>query len=170
MNLPTSQVQARPARPADIPAITEIYNQGISDRVATFETRLRTPEDIAEWFIGRPVIVVAEAAEAVCGFAHTLPYRMRDCYQGVAEFSVYVHREHRGRGIGKVVMAALIEDARKRGIWKLVSRVFPENTPSRKLLGQLGFREVGTYHRHGKLDGVWKDVVIVEYLIKENIA
>lgn len=170
MSVPTSQLQARPARPADIPAITEIYNQGISDRVATFETRLRAPEDIAEWFTGRPVIVVAESGDTVRGFAHTLPYRTRDCYQGVAEFSVYVHRDFRGRGIGKVVMAALIEDARKRGIWKLVSRVFPENTASRKLLGQLGFREVGTYHHHGKLDGVWKDVVIVEYLIKENIA
>lgn len=170
MSLSTRQVQARPARPADIPAITEIYNQGISDRIATFETRLRTPEEIAGWFTGRPVMVVAEIGDEVRGFAHTLPYRMRDCYQGVAEFSVYVHREFRGQGIGKAVMAALIEAARRRGIWKLVSRVFPENTASRRLLGGLGFREVGIYHRHGKLDGVWKDVVIVEYLIEENIA
>ena len=63
-------------------------------------------------------------------------------------------------------MNALIAESRKRGDWKLLSRVFPDNTQSLKLLYSLGFREVGTYKRHAKLDGVWRDVVILEYLVE----
>ena len=95
-------------------------------------------------------------------FAAAFPYRSRPCYDGVREFSVYAARDGRGKGFGRSALAALIEDAKARGWWKLVSRVFPENTASRRLLASLGFREVGTYERHARLDGQWKDVVIVE--------
>lgn len=95
-------------------------------------------------------------------FANTSTYRPRDCYAGIAEFSVYVERQVRGTGAGKAAMEALIPAARAAGYWKLLSRVFPENAASRGLLRSLGFREVGTYEKHGQLEGVWKDVVIVE--------
>ena len=98
-------------------------------------------------------------------FASTSLYRPRDCYAGIAEFSVYVDRAARGAGAGRAAMQALIPAAQAAGYWKLVSRVFPENTASRALLASLGFREVGTYEQHGQLDGVWKDVVIVEKLL-----
>lgn len=163
-------MKARPATPADAPAIARIYNEGIEDRVATFETRLRTPEDILGWFDGvHPIVVVEDDSGNVIAFASTSTYRPRECYAGIAEFSVYVAREARGRGAGRLAMEALIEAAERAGFWKLVSRVFPENAPSRALLRSLGFREVGVYEKHGKLDGVWRDVVIVERLIPANL-
>jgi phosphinothricin acetyltransferase len=85
----------------------------------------------------------------------------------VAEFSVYVARDARGTGAGRAAMDALVGECESRGIWKLLSRVFPENEASRRLLAKVGFREVGTYRRHGKLDGQWRDTVIVERLIGE---
>jgi L-amino acid N-acyltransferase YncA len=161
-------LKARAARIDDARAIAAIYNQGIADRVATFETTPRTPEQIARWFDGRhPIVVVEDDTGSVVAFASTSSYRDRDCYAGVAEYSVYVAREHRGVGAGNVAMAALIDAVPRAGIWKLVSRIFPENTASRALMARMGFREVGTYRRHGKLDGAWRDCVIVERLIGE---
>ena len=158
-------MEARPATPADAAAIAAIYNQGIADRVATFETRPRTAEDIQGWFDGLHPVVVVEDGGALLAWAATSTYRPRDCYAGIAEFSVYVAREARGRGAGRVAMEALIEASAAAGFWKLVSRVFPENTASLGLLRRVGFREVGVYHKHGQLDGVWRDVVIVERLL-----
>lgn len=163
-------MQVRPATPADAETIAAIYNEGIADRVATFETAPRSPSDIAGWFAGRhPVVVVEGAAGAVVAFASTSNYRPRDCYAGIAEFSVYVARAARGRGAGRLAMTALVEAAEAAGFWKLLSRVFVENASSRALLRSLGFREVGIYERHGRLDGVWRDVVIVERLLGEAV-
>lgn len=162
-------MHARPATPQDARAIAEIYNQGIEDRVATFETRLRSPQDIRAWFDGVHPLVVVEDEGRVIAFASTSPYRSRECYAGVAEFSVYVARASRGRGAGRLAMEALIGEAKRAGFWKLLSRVFTENTPSRALLRSLGFREVGTYEKHARLDGVWRDVVIVERLISSHL-
>lgn len=155
----------RAATPADAAVIAAIYNQGIADRSATFETRPRSPEDVIGWFDGRHPSVVVERERDVLAFASTSTYRPRTCYDGVAEFSVYVARAARGQGAGRAAMLALIEVAAAAGMWKLVSRVFLENTPSRALLRAVGFREVGVYARHAQLDGVWRDVVIVERLI-----
>ena len=155
--------RARRAATEDAAAIVLIYNQGVEDRVATFETRLRNVGDVEAWFDGsHPVVVVEEGG--VQAFASTSPYRSRGCYEGVAEFSVYVRREVRGKGYGRLAMTALLDEAAKAGFWKLVSRVFPENTASLGLLASLGFREVGVYEKHAQLDGVWRDVVIVERL------
>jgi phosphinothricin acetyltransferase len=163
-------MKARPAAPEDATPIARIYNQGIDDRIATFETRHRTPEEVATWLDGTHPVVVVEDEGRVIAFAATSTYRPRDCYRGIAEFSVYVAREARGRGAGRLAMQALIEAAEEAGFWKLLSRIFVENTASRSLMKSLGFREVGVYEKHGRLDGIWRDVVIVERLIEGNIG
>jgi len=163
-------MRARAAVRGDAAAIAAIFNQGIEDRIATFETRPRSPEDIGAWFDGAHPIVVVEEENRIIAFASTSTYRPRECYAGIAEFSVYVARAGRGRGAGRAAMEALIREAERAGIWKLVSRVFPENTASLRLLRSVGFREVGTYEKHARLDGVWRDVVIVERLIPANLT
>jgi L-amino acid N-acyltransferase YncA len=163
-------MQARTATPDDAAAIARIYNQGIQERTATFETDLRSAERIRAWFDDVHPIVVVEDGREVIAFAATFSYRPRACYVGVAEVSVYVAPEARRRGAGRRAMMALIEAAEEAGFWKLVSRVFTDNTASRSLLRALGFREVGIYEKHGQLDGVWRDVVIVERIIPANIT
>lgn len=161
---------ARAASPHDAAIVCDIYNQGIEDRVGTFETALRTPADIVKWFDGvHPIVVVEAEDQGVIAFASTSSYRTRECYRGIAEFSVYVARAARGHGAGRVAMRALIDAAAAAGLWKLVSRVFVNNAASRRLCASVGFREVGIYECHGKLDGQWRDVVIVERLIPENL-
>jgi phosphinothricin acetyltransferase len=162
-------VRSRPAVPEDAAAIARIYNQGIEERIATFETRPRKAEEISPWFGGRHPVVVVEQDGEVLAFAATSDYRPRECYRGVAEFSVYADRAARGRGAGRAAMEALIPAAERAGFWKLVSRVFVENRPSRCLLRSVGFREVGVYEKHARLDGTWRDVVIVERLILRNL-
>jgi phosphinothricin acetyltransferase len=163
----TDSLVTRLATPADTGAIAAIYNAGIDDRVATFETRHRTPADIEAWLDGVHPVIVVERGDTIVGFASTSTYRPRECYAGIAEYSVYVARSARGNGVGRAAMLALFDAAREAGFWKLVSRIFPENESSLRLMRSLGFREVGTYYRHGKLDGQWRDVVIVEKLLDE---
>ncbi len=128
----------------------------------------RTPEAVAGQLDTRahryPAVVV-EDGHRILGFAWTSEYRPRDAYAGVAEFSIYVARHARGRGVGRLSLGALISEAERRGFLKLVSRIFPENVASRRLCATLGFREVGVYRRHGQLDGRWMDCVIVERLL-----
>lgn len=151
--------------------LAQIYNEGIEDRVGTFETRPRSTADVRGWFDGvHPIVVVEAPGEGVIAFASTSSYRSRDCYAGIAEFSVYVARRARGKGAGRVAMRALLDAVPAAGIWKLVSRIFVENEPSRKLMRSMGFREVGIYEKHAKLDGQWRDVVIVERLVAENLT
>lgn len=163
------ELRSRRAVHADAAAIARIYNQGIEDRIATFETRLRTAGEIRSWFGGTHPIVVVESSGEVVAFAATGPYRNRTCYAGIAEVSLYVAREFRGCGAGRLAMQAILEAAEIAGFWKLVSRVFLDNHASRRLVAGMGFREVGTYEKHARLDGVWRDVVIVERLIPSNL-
>lgn len=161
-------IAVRSACDTDVDVVTRIYNQGIADRIATFETRLRTADELL------PVVtssqfpcMVATAARDVVGFASTSSYRDRACYAGVAEFSIYIERSWRGQGIGVVLMDGLCQAAQTHGYWKILSRVFVENTASRRMLARAGFREVGIYQRHAQLEGKWRDVVIVEKLLDD---
>ena len=158
----------REATAADAPAIARIYNQGIEERIATFESEPRSAESMARLLAERgdryPVLV-AERGGEVIAWAGSAPYSTRACYAGIAEFSVYVARAARGGGAGRAVLAELLAVCEARGFWKLVSRVFPENAGSRALCRSLGFREVGVYRRHARLDGAWRDCVIVERLL-----
>jgi phosphinothricin acetyltransferase len=159
-------METRVAKPDDASAIALIYNEGIVDRIATFETRLRTAEDVRGWFADKqhPIVVVTDE-DTVIAYAATSLYRPRECYAGIAEFGVYVARVARGRGAGKLAMQALIAAAETAGFYKLVSRIFVENNASRGLMKSVGFREVGMYEKHGQLDGIWRDCVIVERLL-----
>ena len=162
------EMASRRALIEDGAAIAAIYNQGIEDRVATFETELRTPAGTAAILAERlPVYpaVVVEGSGRIVGFAWTAPYSSRPCYKGIGEFSVYVDRGVRGMGAGRLALTALIPECERLGFWKLTSRVFPDNRASRGLCASLGFREVGIHSHHARLDGVWKDVVIVERLL-----
>ncbi len=165
---PEFKYSVRAGIASDVSAITIIYNQGIEDRTATFETEPRNESSISHWFEANyPIVVVIDEENSPISFAVGIPYRNRKCYQGVHEFSVYTHRDFRGKGCGKMAVQTLIKQVKLIGGWKLLSRIFPENTASRKLCNALGFREVGTYHRHAKLDGKWRDTVIVELLVDE---
>ena len=159
------KLAARPATIPDCDAMARIYNQGIDSRIATFETRHRVSQDIEAWLGTRYPVLVVTSGDEVVGFAATSIYRPRECYAGIAEYSVYVANEAQGRGVGRLAMEALIEAAQAAGFWKLVSRIFPENIASLMLARRVGFREVGTYVNHAQLDGEWKDVVIVERLL-----
>jgi L-amino acid N-acyltransferase YncA len=165
-------IHIRPATLDDAAAIAEIYNQGIEDRVATYETKRRSAEDQQAWLqaiAGRYPAVVAQINSEIIGWAGAGPYRDRVCYRGIGEFSMYVHRHWRSRGVGDLLLVGLISEAERMGLWKLLSRIFPFNEASRALCRKHGFREVGVYEKHACLDGRWLDVVIVERLITANL-
>ncbi|HMM41771.1 MAG TPA: arsinothricin resistance N-acetyltransferase ArsN1 [Thermomicrobiales bacterium] len=164
-------IAIREATTADAEAIARIYNQGIAGRMATFETTLRTTDDIVRTLDssrGRYPVLVATIGDEVAGWASVSTYRPRECYAGIGEFSIYIDERWRGRGVGRVLLPALIDAAERAGFWKLLSRVFPFNTGSRRLCAACGFREVGAYEKHAQLDGEWLDVIIVERLIPAN--
>jgi len=162
-------IHTRLATLADAARIAAIYNEGIEDRIATFETQPRTAEQIAALLADkgdRFPTVVAEREGQVVAWAGAGAYRSRPAYAGVAEHSVYVAREARGTGAGRATLNALCRLYAERGFWKIVSRIFPENTASLALHERCGFRVVGVYQRHGKLEGQWRDCVIVERLLE----
>jgi L-amino acid N-acyltransferase YncA len=163
----------RLATVGDVGAIARIHNEGIADRVATFETEPRTARQVEAALLDKgdrfPTVVVERDGE-VLAWASAGAYRSRSAYAGVAEHSVYVARAARGTGAGRVALEALCRAYAERGFWKIVSRIFPENTASLALHERCGFRVVGVYRRHGKLDGAWRDCVIVERLLDETPA
>ena len=156
-------MRVRAAAAGDAAAIAEIYNAGIRERTSTFETREREPSHIAERIaMERFPFLVAEEDGRVAGWAAMSEYSSRGVYVGVAECSVYVDAELRGRGIGAALLAALAEEAERRGFHKLVGKLFESNEASMRLVTRSGFRVVGTHLRHGTLEGEWRDVILVE--------
>jgi phosphinothricin acetyltransferase len=164
----SSGITTRLATTADAAAIAAIYNEGIADRIATFEREPRSVEQVKTQLADkgdRFPTIVGEQNGQVVAWASAGAYRNRPAYAGVAEHSVYVARSARGKGAGRVVLEALCRAYAERGFWKIVSRIFPENTASLTLHERCGFRLVGVYQRHGKLEGEWRDCVIVERLL-----
>jgi phosphinothricin acetyltransferase len=164
----TGVLTIRPATPADAPAIASIYNQGIEDRLATLETQLRSPEERREWLAARgprhPVVVL-EADGCVVGWASLNSFNPRPAYDNVADISVYVERGWRGRGVGRRLLARLIELGRAIGYHKLVLAAFPFNEAGMALYRRLGFSPVGIYREQGMLDGRWVDVIAMEQIL-----
>jgi L-amino acid N-acyltransferase YncA len=155
----------RSAMPEDAAALAAIYNEGIADRVATFETRPRTADDAGAWIGGRLPCVVAVRDGAVVGFARVAPYSDREAYAGVGDHGVYVTRAARGDGIGRRLLDEVCLAAEAAGIHKLTSRIFSDNAASIAAHEAAGFVVVGVQRRHGRLDGEWKDCVVVERLL-----
>ena len=169
-----SRFEIRKAKAEDATAVATIYNQGVDERLATFNTEHVTVEERREKITkggDKHPILVATLADSnhVVGWASISPYSPRACYAGIGEVSIYVQKEFRGQGIGKALLQSLIDAAAQQGYWKLIERIFVFNQASRNLCKELGFREVGIHEKHGKLDGKWIDVVEVEKLIPRNI-
>jgi L-amino acid N-acyltransferase YncA len=161
-------VTIRAARPQDAGAVAALYNAGIAERQATFETRPRAAAEIAAWFEPALPFLVAEDADGrVVGFARVSRYSDRCVYEGIGEHGVYVDAVTRGQGHGRRLLDALAADAERRGMYKLTSRIFTTNAASRAAHCAAGFAEVGVQRRHGVLDGEWKDCVLVERLLGE---
>ena len=156
----------RPPAAADVPALTAIYNEGVAGREATFETDPRGADDVAAW-LGEdlPFVVAEDDGGAIAGFARLSAYSDRCVYSGVGEHGVYVAASARGRGIGRELLERLAADAERAGYYKLTSRIFTTNAASRAVHRAAGFEEVGVQRRHGRLDGEWRDCVLVERLL-----
>ncbi len=163
-----SAYRVRAATPADAAAICEIYTQGIDDRLATLETERRTPEERRQWLASRgprhPVIV-AEGEGRVLAWGSLNPFNPREAYRHVADLSIYVERGHRGKGLGRVVIARLVELGREHGYHKIVLSAFPFNAAGMGLYERMGFRTVGIYKEQGLLDGGWVDTIVMEKLL-----
>ena len=145
----------------DWEAVAAIYEDGIRARTATFETAV---PDWTHWdgaHLAEPRLV-AEEDGAVLGWAALSPTSTRPVYAGVAEVSVYVSEDARGRGLGRALLGALVEHSEAAGIWTLQAGVFPENRASLALHRACGFRTVGIRERIGRLEGAWRDVVLLE--------
>jgi phosphinothricin acetyltransferase len=158
-------VTIRPARPGDASAVAAIYNAGIAGGAATFETRPRGADEVAEWMDEEGPLLVAADGDRILGWARLTPYSDRCVYAGVGEYGVYVAEHARGAGVGRALLEALCEEAERRGLHKLVGRMFAINAASRALARSAGFREIGVERRHGRLDGEWRDTVPVERLL-----
>ena len=145
----------------DWDAVRAIYREGIVTGNATFETDAPAWE---AWDKGhlRACRLVARAGGRVMGWAALSPVSGRCVYAGVAEVSVYVSASARGQGIGKALLGALVEESERAGLWTLQAGIFPENMASIVLHRAHGFREVGRRERIGQMNGVWRDVVLME--------
>lgn len=165
--LRTEGLLLRPAAHADVDAICAIHNAAIAERSSTFETEPRAPRDL-EGKIGdqRFPLLVGDAGDGAVGWAGLAPYSSRPCYAGIGECSVYVASEARGRGVGTALTEALASAARDSGFHKLIGKLFTDNTASLRLVERCGFSSVGLHRRHGRLDGAWRDVLVVERLLE----
>jgi len=161
-------VALRSAAAADAEAICTIYNQGIADRLATLETALRTPAERRQWLTERgprQPVIVAETADAVIGWGSLNRFSPREVYDRVADFSVYVERSWRGKGVGRRLLDRLIDLARDIGYHKMVLAALPTNAAGVALYTRAGFTRVGIYREQGQLDGRWVDVLVMEKLL-----
>jgi L-amino acid N-acyltransferase YncA len=143
----------------DWPAVRSIFREGIATGQATFETEAPSWE---AWDGAHSGGLVAEENGEVVGWAARSPSSPRAVYAGVAEESIYVSRQARGRGVGRALLEALVNDSEHAGIWTLEAGVFPENRASVSLHLGCGFRIVGVRERIGRLNGEWRDVLLLE--------
>ena len=164
-----SELRVRRAEPSDAEAIAAIYNRGIEERQATFQTRLHDPGELelkVEQRGGQ--LLVAEAGGEIVGWAGWSGYDdPAEHYAGVGECAVYVAPGARRGGVAMALLAALAEAGPRAGIHKFLAKIFTTNQASIELFRRAGYREVGTHLRHGRLEGEWKDVLVMERLLDD---
>ncbi len=164
-----TEVTVRDAGWVDVPAILEIHNQGIIDRVATLDLDPHTLEQKRDWFErhgARHPVIVAEAGGAVAGWSSLNEFNPRPAYRFVADLSVYIRREWRGRGVGSLLLGGIIERGKALGYHKIVLSAFPFNAAGMRLYERFGFRTVGIYKEMGLVDGKWTDTIIMEKMLE----
>ena len=156
----------RPATADDAGAIGAIYDEAAASGLATFATGPHPAPERRAWLAGRgeraPVWCAVAEDGAVAAWSALAPFSHRPWYEGVAEYTVYVAAARQGRGIGGRMLDALLGEAPRYGYWKLVGMILPENAAGLALARRAGFRVVGTHLAHGRRDGRWRDVTIVE--------
>jgi L-amino acid N-acyltransferase YncA/DNA-binding transcriptional ArsR family regulator len=156
-----ADVSTRAMSDDDLETVRDIYAQGVATRNATFETKVPSARKLAaKWLPGHTW--VAELDDVVVGWASAAPVSDRDCYAGVAETSVYVTETARGRGVGKALLHRQVAEADTGGLWTLQTSIFPENRASIALHHSAGYRTLAVRPRIAKLDGVWRDTVLLE--------
>lgn len=161
-------VTIRPASVDDLEAIAAIYNQGIADRIATLETEPKSRDDIEDWWRDRGArhsVLVAVSADSVIGWASLNRFSSRCAHTEIADVSVYVERRSRARGVGFALLSELASEAERNGFRKLVLHALDSNEPGKKLYRKVGFREVGVFREHGRIDDAYIDVVAMERLL-----
>lgn len=158
----------REAIETDLDSVKDIYNQGIEDRIATLETETKDQAYMEEWFakhIGRYKLIVAEQDGEIVGWASLNQYNNRSAYNGVADLSVYISRDHRGKGIGGLLLQSIEKLAKENDFNKIVLFTFPFNQIGQGLYKKRGYREVGVFKNQGILDGEFFDVMAMEKLL-----
>src|SRR3954447_10802555 len=166
-----AETTIRPAAVADAGAMAAIYNAGIAERVATFETRTKSAAALAAVIEAGQLLLVAERDGEVVAFAKVSPYDdANHYYSDIGEATLYVDPRARRSGVGRGLMEAVAEAAEERGYYKLVGKIFTSNEPSIAMVKACGWREVGVHRRHGRLDGEWKDVIVAELLLGDAAA
>jgi L-amino acid N-acyltransferase YncA len=144
------------------PLVKEIYELGIITGNATFETSAPTWEVWDKNHLASSRLVAIDENEKVVGWAALTAVSGRCTYAGVAEVSVYVHSNARGKGVGKKLLEELIRESEKENLWTLQAGIFPENTASIKLHEECGFRQIGYREKIGKMKNVWRDTLLLE--------
>lgn len=170
---PQFQLRVRPAEMRDAAEIARIYLQATQDNLATFENFLVTPEERTRWVNDHSEqypLMVAELNGRVLGWASLNPYHIRPHIEGIAELLIYIDRDYRRHGVGRELMRAIQSTARAHGLFKLIGRFLAHNDAGRTLCRMTGWREVGTHLKHTQVDGRWHDMVVMEYLIRENLT
>lgn len=147
---------------ADWPRVAAIYEAGIATQNATFETTIPSWDDWNGGHLADHRLVAVDDDGSVIGWAALSPVSDRCAYAGVAENSVYVDPGHHGRGVGKALLDALLASSEDAGIWTVQTGIFPENAASIALHERCGFRIVGRRERIGRLNGVWRDTLMLE--------
>ena len=146
---------------SDSQKVLEIYRMGLETRNATFETAVPSWQEWDSKHLRHSRFVFEEDSK-IAGWAALSPFSSREVYKGVAEVSIYVATGLRGKKIGSALMEKIIASSELNGIWTLVSSVFPENEATLKLHAKYGFREIGRRERIAKLDGIWRDTILLE--------
>jgi phosphinothricin acetyltransferase len=146
---------------SDSQKVLEIYRMGLETRNATFETVVPSWQEWDAKHLRHSRFVFEEESK-IAGWAALSPFSPREVYKGVAEVSIYVATGLRGKKIGSALMEKIIASSELNGIWTLVSSVFPENQATLKLHAKFGFREIGRRERIAKLDGIWRDTILLE--------